>query len=123
MLQKKSVAVINYSASEKVYFSVLFEWYSHLQTDNFNELLDIDLSWQDDYWNGNSESAAVHDSSQVSVSLHQVTQKLGDSIQDMSMKLSSRNDCALERSQNSVPFSDNTSTAGLCGFLLFCSGS
>lgn len=106
-----------------MYFSVLFEWYSHLQTDNFNELLDIDLSWQDDYWNGNSESAAVHDSSQVSVSLHQVKQKLSDSIQHMSMKLSSRNDCALESSQNSVPLSDNTGTAGLCGFLLFCSGS
>jgi hypothetical protein len=120
MLQK-CVAVIIYSDSDKLYFSVLFEWYSQLQTDNLNELLNIDLSWQDDYWNGNSEGA--HNSSQVSVSLNQSKQELEDSIQHLSMELSSSNDCALESSQNSFSLLDNTGTAGLCGLLLFYSGS
>lgn len=115
--------VIKYSASNKLHFSVLFEWYSHLQTDNLNELLDIDLSWQDDYWNGNSEGAAAHNSSQVSISSNQSKQELEDSIQHLSMELSSRNDCALESSQNSFSSSDNTNTAGPCGLLIFCSGS
>lgn len=101
---KKCVAVIKYSASDKLYFSVLFEWYSHLQTDNLNELLDIDLSWQ------------------VSLSLNQSKQELEDSIQHVSMELSSRNDCALESSQNSFSLLDNTDT-GLCELLMFCSGS
>jgi len=102
---------------------VLFEWYSYLQTDNLNELLDIDLSWQDDYWNGNREGAAAHNSSQVSVSLHQSKQELEDRIQHMSMELPSRNDCALESSQNSFSLLDKTDTAGLCGLLMFYSGS
>jgi hypothetical protein len=123
MHKKKCVVVINHSASHKLYFSVLFEWYSHLQTDNLNELLDINLSWQDDYWNGNSEGAAAQNGSQVSVSLNQNKQQLQDSIQHLSLDLSSCNDCALESSQNSFSLSDNTSTAGLCGLLLLCSGS
>lgn len=116
--QKKCVVIIEYSASDKLHFSVLFEWYSHLQTDNLNELLDIDLSWR----NGNGEGAAAHNSSQVSVSSKQSKQKLEDSIQQLSMELSSCNDCALESSQNSFSLLDNTNTAGLCG-LMFCSGS
>jgi hypothetical protein len=120
---KKCVAVINSSASEKLYFSVLFEWYYHLQTDNLNELLDIDLSWQGDYRNGNSEGAASHNSSPVSVSLNQSKQELSDGIQHLSMEISSHDDCALESSQNGFSLSENTRTAGLCGFLLFCSGS
>jgi len=83
-----------------------------------NELLDIDLSWQDDYWNGNSEGAAAHNSSQVSVSLNQSKQELDDSIQHLSMDLSPCNDCALESSQNSSSLSDNTGTAGLCGLFV-----
>jgi hypothetical protein len=121
--QKKCVAVIKYSVSDKLYFSVLFEWYSHLQTDNLNKLLDTDLSWQDESGNGNSEGAASHNSSQVSVSLDQSKQELEDSIQRLSMELSSRNNCALESSQNSSSLSENTSTAGLCGLLMFSSGS
>ena len=101
---------------------MLFEWYFHLQNDNLNELLDIDLSWQDDYWNGNREGPAAHNSSQVSVSLYQSKQELEDSIQHMSMELPSCNDCTLESSQNSFSLSDNTDTAGLYG-LMFCSGS
>jgi kinesin family protein 14 len=91
------------------------EWLCHLRdyesTDNLNELLDIDLSWQDDYWNGNREGAAAHNSSQVSVSLHQSKQELEDRIQHMSMELPSRNDCALESSQNSFSLLDKTDTA------------
>jgi hypothetical protein len=120
---KKCVGVIHYSASEKLYFSILSEWYYHLQTDNLKELLDINLSWQDDYKNGNSEEAASHNSSPVSVSLNQSKQELGDSIQHLSMELSSCDDCALECSQNSSSLSANTSTGGLCGFLLLCSSS
>jgi hypothetical protein len=125
MHQKKCVVVINYSASNctSVYFSLLFELYSYLQPDNLNELLDIDLSWQDDYWNGNSEGATAHNSSQMSVSLNQSKQELDDSIQHLSMDLSSCNDCASESSQNSFSLSENTGTVGLCGLLLFCSGS
>ena len=114
----KKICSCNKLLCFKLYFSVLFELYSHLQTDNLNELLDIDLSWQDDYWNGNSEGAAAHNSSPVSVSLNQSKQELDDSIQHLSMDLSSRGDCALESSQNSFSLSDNTGTAGLCGLLV-----
>jgi len=93
-----------------------------LQTDNLNELLDIDLSWQDDCWNGNSEGAAAHNCSQVSVSLNQSKQEFEDSIQHLSMELSC-NDCAFKSSQNCFSLSDNTGTAGLCALLTFCSGS
>lgn len=92
-----------------------------MQTDNLKELLDIDVSWQDDYWNRNSEGAAVHNSSRMSVNIHKIKQELNDSIQHLSMELSSCNDSALESSRNSFSVSDNTNTAGLCGLLLFCS--
>jgi hypothetical protein len=89
-----------------------------LQNDSLKELLNIDLSWEMDDWKGNNEDADVHDSSQISVDMHQIKQQLNDSIQHLSMEFSSCNDSALEGSHNSCSVLDTTSTAGLYWFLL-----
>jgi hypothetical protein len=82
------------------------------------KLLDIDLPWEADDWKRN-EDADVHNSSRISVNMHQIKQQLNDSLQHLSVEFSSCNDSALKSLQNCSSLSDTTSTAGLRKFLLF----